>query len=91
MAPLFSRFSTVVAGPLANFLFSVLIFSLIFVIQGIPVEEPVVGKVNSYYEDNYDLKVNDQILKVEDKKVVSFSDIFSHLKKTKLRDVFVYD
>ena len=52
---------------LANFLFSVLIFSLIFVIQGIPVEEPVVGKVNSYYEDNYDLKVNDQILKVEDK------------------------
>ena len=69
MAPLFSRFSTVVAGPLANFLFSVLIFSLIFVIQGIPVEEPVVGKVNSYYEDNYDLKVNDQILKVEDKTV----------------------
>ena len=81
LAPLFSRFSTVVAGPLANFLFSVLIFSLIFVIQGIPVEEPVVGKVNSYYEDNYDLKVNDQILKVEDKKVDSFSDIFSHLKR----------
>ena len=72
LAPLFSRFSTVVAGPLANFLFSVLIFSLIFVIQGIPVEEPVVGKVNSYYEDNYDLKVNDQILKVEDKKVTHF-------------------
>tara|TARA_E500000075_G_scaffold122224_1_gene123447 strand:- start:7610 stop:8896 length:1287 start_codon:yes stop_codon:yes gene_type:complete len=83
LAPLFSRFSTVVAGPLANFLFSVLIFSLIFVIQGIPVEEPVVGKVNSYYEDNYDLKVNDQILKVEDKKVTSFSDIFSHLKRQK--------
>ena len=72
MAPLFSRFSTVVAGPLANFPFFSINFSLIFLIQGISVEEPVVGKVNSYYEDNYDLKVNDQILKVEDKKVVSF-------------------
>ena len=81
LAPLFSRFSTVVAGPLANFLFSVLIFSLIFLIQGLPAEEPVVGKVNSYYKTNYDLKVNDQILKVEDNKVDSFSDIFSHLKK----------
>ena len=81
MAPLFSRFSTVVAGPLANFFFSVLIFSLVFLIQGISVEEPVVGKVNEFYESNYDLKVNDQILKVEDKKVASFSDIFSHMKK----------
>ena len=81
LAPLFSRLSTVIAGPIANFLFSVLIFSLIFVIQGIPLEEPVIGKVNSYYRDNYDLKVNDRILKVEEKKVDSFSDIFSHLKK----------
>tara|TARA_B100000963_G_scaffold48630_1_gene36900 strand:- start:2260 stop:3546 length:1287 start_codon:yes stop_codon:yes gene_type:complete len=81
LAPLFSRLSTVIAGPIANFLFSVLIFSLIFVIQGIPEEEPVIGKVNSYYRDNYDLKVNDRILKVEDKKVDSFSNIFSHLKK----------
>ena len=56
LAPLFSRFSTVVAGPLANFLFSLLIFSLIFVIQGLPSEEPVVGKVNSYYKSNYVLK-----------------------------------
>ncbi|MDC3075774.1 RIP metalloprotease RseP, partial [Paracoccaceae bacterium] len=81
MAPLYSRFFTVLAGPLANFLFSVLIFSLVFLIQGISVEEPVVGKVNGYYEANYDLKVNDQILKVEDKKISSFSDIFSHMKK----------
>ncbi len=81
LAPLFSRFSTVVAGPLANFLFSVLIFSLIFMIQGVPLEEPVVGKINSFYRTNYDLKVNDRILKVDDKKVSSFSDIFSHIRK----------
>ena len=50
-------------------------------IQGFPEEEPVIGKINKFYEANYDIKVNDQILKVEDKKVNSFSDIFSHLKK----------
>ena len=84
MAPLFSRFSTVIAGPLANFLFSILIFSLVFLIQGISVEEPIVGKVNGFYESNYDLKVNDQILKVEDKKVGSFTEIFSHMKTPNL-------
>ena len=81
-APLYSRFLTVVAGPLANFLFSVLIFSLVFLIQGISVGEPVVGKINSFYQAKYDLRVNDKILKVEDKEVVSFSDIFSFGNKS---------
>ena len=67
------------AGPLANFLFSVFIFSLIFLIQGISVGEPVVGKINGFYEAKYDLKVNDKILKVEDKEVILFSDIFSNI------------
>ena len=82
-APLFSRFSTVLAGPLANFLFSVLIFSVVFLIQGVSVGEPVVGKINEYYEAKYDLKIDDQIIKVEDKKVASFSDIFSYINTPK--------
>ena len=79
IAPLFSRFLTVLAGPLANFIFSVLIFSLVFLIQGVSVGEPVVGRINAYYEAKYDLKIDDQIIKVEDKKVASFSDIFSYI------------
>ena len=78
-APLISRFLTVFAGPLANFIFSVIIFSLILLIQGVPVSDPVIGKLNKFYETNYDLKVNDKILEVEGKKVVSFSDIFSFI------------
>ena len=78
-APLISRFSTVLAGPLANFIFSVLVFSSIILVQGVSVSDPVIGKINKYYEANYDLKVNDEILEVEGKKVDSFSEIFSYI------------
>ena len=77
-ASIFSRFSTVVAGPLANFVFSIVIFCTIFLIQGVTTNDPIVGKINKFYEANYDLQVNDQILEVEGRKVKSFADIFSH-------------
>jgi regulator of sigma E protease len=79
-APVLSRFFTVIAGPLANFIFSVLIFSLILIIQGVSVNDPVIGKINKFYEANYDLKINDKILEVEGKKVNSFEEIFFSYK-----------
>ena len=82
-APVLSRFFTVIAGPLANFIFSVLIFSLILLIQGVSVNDPVIGKINKFYEANYDLKINDKILEVEGKKVRTFEEIFFHINKTK--------
>ena len=82
-APVLSRFFTVIAGPLANFIFSVLIFSMILLIQGVSVNDPVIGKINKFYEANYDLKINDKILEVEGKKVNSFEEIFSHINETK--------
>ena len=81
-APLISRFSTVLAGPLANFIFSVLVFSLIIIVQGVSVSDPVIGKINKFYEANYDIKVNDKILEVEGKKVNSFSEIFSYINES---------
>ena len=60
-ASLFSRFFTVLAGPVSNFVFSIVIFSCLFLIQGISVKDPVVGKINRFYEANYDLRVNDKI------------------------------
>ncbi len=81
-APLLSRFLTVLAGPLANFIFSVLIFSLILLLQGVSVNDPVIGKINKFYESNYDIRENDKILKVENKIVDSFSEIFSFINKS---------
>ena len=34
----------------------------------------VIGKLNKFYETNYDLKINDRILEVEGKKVESFKE-----------------
>ena len=81
-APLIGRFSTVLAGPLANFIFSVFVFSLIIIVQGVSVSDPVIGKINKFYEANYDIKVNDKILEVEGKKVNSFSEIFSYINES---------
>ena len=50
--------------------------------QGVSVSDSVIGKINKYYEANYDLKVNDRILEVEGKKVNSFSEIFSYINKS---------
>ena len=80
-ASVVSRFFTVLAGPLANFLFSIFIFSLLILIQGISVKDPIVGKINKFYEEKYDLRVNDKILKVEGKEVKSFSEIFSYINE----------
>ena len=60
-------------------LFGLLVFSLIIIVQGVSVSDPVIGKINKFYESNYDIKVNDKILKVEGKKVNSFSEIFSYI------------
>jgi len=80
-ASIFSRIFTVAAGPLANFLFSILTFSLIIFANGIASDDPVIGKVNQFYESKYDLRPGDKILKVEDRKIAEFKDIFLELSK----------
>jgi regulator of sigma E protease len=46
-APLWARAATVAAGPVFNFVFSVIVFGLFFLIQGVSTEVPAVGKVYS--------------------------------------------
>ena len=44
-APLWARAATVAAGPVFNFVFSVIVFGLFFLVQGVSTEVPAVGKV----------------------------------------------
>ena len=83
-APVISRFFTIVAGPIANFIFSIFIFSAILLLQGVSLSDPVIGKINKFYKAKFDIKVNDKILEVDGQKVVSFSDIFSLMNKSGL-------
>lgn len=44
-APLWARSATVAAGPVFNFVFSVIVFGMFFLVQGVSTEVPAVGKV----------------------------------------------
>ncbi len=80
-ASVFSRFLTVAAGPFANFLFSIITFSIIILVNGVASNAPIVGKVNQFYQERYDLRPGDKILKVENRDILKFGDIFNELSK----------
>ena len=97
---IFQRSSIVVAGPLANFIFSIVIFSFIFLIYGKSFSVPIINEIlpNSAAE-KYGLKENDTILSVGKNKIKSFEDLRSliqlnpdtKLKVTILRDDKIID
>jgi regulator of sigma E protease len=66
----------VAAGPIANYLLAIVIFTSFFTIYGFPNAKPIVTKVieNSpaYIAD---IKVGDVIVEINDQKIESFSDI----------------
>ena len=78
---LFQRSSIVFAGPLINFIFAVIAFALLFIFLGVP--EPVserplaiVGSVSSgSAADNGGLKSGDQIVKIEEQKIIYFNEL----------------
>ena len=76
-ASILSRTLTVSAGPIANFLLSIFLFSLIIMIIGLANEEPRVGKVNSMPFQKIGIKSGDLILEINNKPIEKFSDIIA--------------
>jgi regulator of sigma E protease len=75
-AVLWKRFLIVLAGPVANFLLSIVIFAAAFAIMGIPVNEPRVDEVvDGGAAQTAGLKAGDFIRKIDGQEIVSFSDI----------------
>jgi len=70
------RIAVAAAGPLANFIFSILVFFVIFNFKGEPVIQPVIGKIfeNSVAERSK-LQLNDKILKMNATEIKTFLDI----------------
>ena len=75
-ASLLARFIIVFAGPLANLIFGILIFSFLYSVNGRYETQPIIDKVieNSPAEKG-GLKSNDLILSINKKKVYTFNDI----------------
>lgn len=70
------RAAVVVAGPLANFLLSIVIFASVFAFVGIPANEPRVGVVQpGSAAENAGIRSGDLIAAIDGTKIETFSDI----------------
>lgn len=77
-APLWARSATVAAGPIANFVLSVIIFALVSMVQGKPSEEPVIASVTANGQAaGGGLQAGDRILSVDGAPVETFSGFLS--------------
>ena len=63
-AALWRRAATVVAGPVANFVLSILVFAAFVLVEGRPATAPVVGPVVALPEDMRYLEEGDEVLAV---------------------------
>ncbi len=82
--PLYQKMLVVAAGPIANFLLTIIIFVYFIMSNGLPSIDPVVGKLmpNSAASEA-GLQVGDRVVSIDGNKVSSFNDI-SYLVSTNL-------
>ncbi|GHF56024.1 RIP metalloprotease RseP [Seohaeicola zhoushanensis] len=63
-APLWARTATVAAGPVFNFVLSILIFAGIFMARGIASDPLTVGEIRALPAGSYELQTGDEILAI---------------------------
>ena len=80
-ASLKSKALTVLAGPVANFLLSFFIFTSLFLWHGKPSNEPIIGNIHTAFSNGYDIKKDDIIISINDRKISNFSDIYSFMSQ----------
>lgn len=79
-APLLARAAAVAAGPIANFLLAILLFSGIGMIHGVASDSPVIGAVPKGEEIG--LEPGDRVLSLDGAPVETFSDIAAALTQS---------
>jgi len=74
--PLYKKAAIVAAGPIANFILTIVIFTYFIMTIGLPSADPIVGEI---MPDSAalaaGLETGDRIVKINDDKVTSFNDI----------------
>lgn len=73
---LWRRFITLLAGPVMNFIIAIIVYLIIFFVQGVPnYNSTVVGSVEAGYPANMaEIKVGDKITKVSDTDVTTWNE-----------------
>ena len=74
--PVWKRAAVVAAGPIANFILSIVIFASVFAFVGIPANEPRVGQVQAgSAAEKAGIKSGDLIAAIDGAKIETFGDI----------------
>lgn len=76
-ASLFRRSFTVVSGPVANFIASVIIFAALNMALGIPREEVMIGSLKPLPVSTWELNVGDKIVALNDVPTDTYPDYFA--------------
>ncbi len=80
-APLWARAATVAAGPVFNFILSVLVFTGLFLWQGTATETPTVGEMRALPGGPGGLQPGDQIVKVGGIPVATYEELVALIDK----------
>jgi len=73
-APLWARAATVAAGPVFNFVMSIIVFAVIFIFRGEESDPLTVGKLQNLPPAGYELQVGDEILAIDGVPTPSIAD-----------------
>ncbi|APX88711.1 RIP metalloprotease RseP [Brevirhabdus pacifica] len=76
-AALWRRSATVAAGPVFNFILSIVVFAGVMWTQGVAVETPTVGSLKTLPQEQSALQEGDEILAVDGKEVADFGELFT--------------
>jgi len=75
-ASILARSLTIISGPLANFLMSVLIFAFVAMITGTVSNKPIIGNVIELPDNRIALMPGDRVLSVQGTQIETFSEIY---------------
>jgi regulator of sigma E protease len=73
-APLWARTATVAAGPVFNFVLSILVFAAIFMWRGAVADPFTVGEIRDLPQGVYSIQAGDEIVAIEGIEVPAFDD-----------------
>jgi len=90
-AALYKKALTVVAGPVANFLLSIVVFFALVLWSGLATETPTVGKLKALPDAVNELKTGDVILAVNGVKIDDYSALYDYARNSDVVPEQIYD
>ncbi len=91
--PLSKRMAIVLAGPLANFLLAIVLFTLVYIVGfSVPLNTPVIGKVRDGFPAlEAGVKPGDLIVRVNKIEIKQWSDLPSVIRKSGGKEIHLTD